>query len=240
MTKDDILSEIRRMAAANGGAPLGRERFFTATGIRDADWIGRHWVRWNDALKEAGFAPNQLQGARTDEDLLGCLAALTRELGRFPVANEIKLKARNDPGFPWHNTFAKFGRKTALAGRLESFCRERGDVALAEICAAVVKSGPREPSPERDVASVGYVYLVQHGARREYKIGRTNNTLRREGELRTELPERLLPIHTIATDDPSGVERYWHVRFGDKRRNGEWFALTAEDVRAFKKWRRIV
>jgi hypothetical protein len=93
--------------------------------------------------------------------------------------------------------------------------------------------------PESDAAPVGYVYLVQHGSRGEYKIGRTNNAIRREGELRTELPEQLSPIHTIATDDPSGVERYWHMRFAEKRKNGEWFALNANDVRAFKKWRRI-
>ena len=240
MNKNEILAEIRRTATANGGVPLGRERFAAATGITDTDWIGRYWARWSDAVREAGFEPNQLQGPRSDEDILGCLATLVRELGRFPVATEIKLRARNDPGFPWHNTFAKFGPKTALAARLEQFCRERGENSIAEICAAVAKSSRREVMSEADGSAVGYVYLVQHGTRREYKIGRTNNTLRREGELRTELPEQLSPIHTIATDDPSGVERYWHMRFAEKRKNGEWFALDAADVRAFKLWRRIL
>jgi hypothetical protein len=87
--------------------------------------------------------------------------------------------------------------------------------------------------------SVGYVYLVRHGTRNEYKIGRTNNPLRREGEIRTELPEQLTPIHKITTDDPAGIEQYWHARFQGKRKNGEWFALDAEDVKAFKRWRRI-
>lgn len=239
MHKEEILSEIRRTAEANGGVPLGRERFAAVTGITDNYWIGRYWARWSDAVREAGYEPNQLQGPRTDADILGCLAALVHELGRFPVATEIKLKARNDPGFPWHNTFAKFGRKAALAGRLEQFCRERGEHSVADICAAVVKSGRPELAPVTDGEATGYVYLVQHGTRREYKIGRTNNKLRREGELRTELPEQLSPIHTIATDDPSGVERYWHLRFADKRKNGEWFSLNAADVKAFKRWRRI-
>lgn len=241
MTKEHILSEIRRTATADEGVPLGQDRFAAETGIKQADWIGRHWARWGDALREAGFAPNQLQGARTDEDLLGSLATLVRDLGRFPVANEIKLKARSDPGFPWHNTFAKFGRKVALAARLEHFCKERGEDDVAAICAGVVNAErPEQLGPPSVAGIVGYVYLVRHGARREYKIGKTGNPLRREGEIRTELPEQLLPVHQIATDDPSGVERYWHMRFAEKRKNGEWFALDADDVAAFKRWRRIL
>ena len=86
---------------------------------------------------------------------------------------------------------------------------------------------------------IGYVYIIKHGARREYKIGRTNNRLRREGEIGLELPEKIEPIHVIETDDPSGVEAYWHRRFAENRMKGEWFALTSDDVRAFKRWRRI-
>lgn len=240
MNKENIIAEIRRTAEENNGVPLGHGRFSAATGITDNEWLGRYWARWSDAVREAGFEPNQLQGPRTDDDILGCLARFVGELGRFPVTNEIKLRARNDPGFPWHNTFAKYGRKNALAARLEKFCRERGEHLVADICAEVVNSSPRELAQIISEQSIGYVYLVQHGTRREYKIGRTNNILRREGELRTELPEQLSPIHTIATDDPSGVERYWHMRFSDKRKNGEWFSLTAADVQAFKRWRRIV
>jgi hypothetical protein len=71
MDKAHILVEIKRTAAENGGIALGRERFYAETGIRQKDWYGKHWIRWGDALQEAGFAPNALQSLYTDELLLG-------------------------------------------------------------------------------------------------------------------------------------------------------------------------
>jgi hypothetical protein len=108
--------------------------------------------------------------------------------------------------------------------------------------------GPRSPVNQSPSAATtdtnlptatGYVYLLKYGRGRDYKIGRTRNPLRREGQVALELPDELEPIHYIKTDDPRGIESYWHARFRTKRKRGEWFALTADDVRAFKRWKRI-
>ena len=237
MTKEHILSEIRRTASANGGAPLGLDRFFAETGIKKWDWHGKYWARWSDALKEAGFPPNQLIAARTREDLLDNLAALVRELGHFPVEGEIRLKRRSDRNFPSHSTFGKFGGMRALSAELERFCRDRGENDLAELCAATAKNDHAENSegaPEESaIGELAYVYLMKSG--RFYKIGRTNALGRRERELVIQLPEAAKVVHSIKTDDPAGIEEYWHRRFHDRRKNGEWFELTAQDLSAFRR-----
>ena len=97
MDKQEILAEIRGTAEKNGGKPLGRRRFFTETGIGEYDW-NKIWVRWSGAVREAGYLPNQLVEAISDEELLGHLAALARELGHFPVHNEVRMKTRFTEG----------------------------------------------------------------------------------------------------------------------------------------------
>jgi hypothetical protein len=74
---------------------------------------------------------------------------------------------------------------------------------------------------------------------RHFKIGRSNSVGRRESELGIKIPVPPTTIHSIETDDPTGVEAYWHRRFADKRGEGEWFNLRSEDVAAFKRWKRI-
>jgi hypothetical protein len=242
MTKSEIIAEIQRTARENNGLPLGSSRFEQATGIRRYDWFGIYWPRWSDAVREAGFKANQLQSAYEKGDLLLKYAELAKELNRIPARGDLGVKRRNDSTFPSWNTFERLGKKAEMIRELAEFCRSRnGFEDVASLCDAYSAADQEVADAEGLGAqeSVGYVYLIRHGSRREYKIGRTNNSLRREGEVAIELPELISPIHVIQTDDPAGVESYWHRRFAEKRLNGEWFALSVDDVRAFKRWRRI-
>jgi len=161
---------------------------------------------------------------------------LARELGRFPVAAEVKMKARTDDSFPWHNTFARFGSKQQFATKILDYCQHRaGYEDVATLCAAVA-TPVSHTNDEEDTESeevYGFVYLMKSG--KHYKIGRSNAAGRREYELAIQLPEKLVAVHTIRTDDPVGIEEYWHRRFATKRKNGEWFDLTGLDVKAFKR-----
>jgi hypothetical protein len=231
--RDHILSEIRRTAEDNGGRPLGRERFQAATGIREADWSGRYWVRWNDAVREAGYEPNTLNQPFSDDHILGKLAEFVQELDHFPTMPEMAMKARRDSSFPNEKTFRRFGRKHDLAARLQEFCASRGSFAdVATVCSSVTaKSAPADAPSDSPV--FGYVYLIKAG--RYYKIGRSNSVERRHRELAIQLPERATVIHTISTDDPVGIEAYWHRRFENLRLNGEWFDLSQSDLAAFRR-----
>jgi hypothetical protein len=149
------------------------------------------------------------------------------------------MKAREDPSFPSHNTFGRFGRKAQVANRLMRYCKEVGGfedvVAICEPIAAEAVAEPQHSTEPHEAQE--HVYMIKSG--RYYKIGRSNAPGRREYELRIQLPEKVRTIHTIKTDDPAGIEAYWHRRFDDKRKGGEWFDLSKSDVAAFKRWRSI-
>jgi len=234
VTKDEILREVKRTAQANGGKPLGRLAFFRETGIRENDWRGRFWARWNEVLKEAGFGPNVLVEARPEEVLLGHFADLALELGRLPVYSELRLKKRSDPSFPNDKTFLRLGIKPQLLAKLRNFCTAdpKYEPLLPQVDAAL-KAGEPGDSSRATEAIEGFVYLVRMG--KHYKIGKTFSVPRRHRELALALPEKLKPIHVIRTDDPGGIEAYWHKRFEAKCTNSEWFALTPSDVSIFKK-----
>lgn len=242
MERDQIIREIRRTASGNGGVALGWRRFEEVTGIRYYDWFGQHWTRWGDAVREAGFEPNRMSEAYANDFLVEQLALLTRRLQRIPTSGDLLLVKKGDPEFPSEKVFRRLGMKPQRAAHILAYCESNpgyDDVAALWKQIPTAEPAGEDEEVENTAGAAGYVYLLKHGARREYKIGRTNNPLRREGELGIQLPEKLQPVHYIQTDDPPGIEAYWHTRFADKRKEGEWFALTSQDVRAFKRWKRI-
>lgn len=233
MDKDLILKEIKRTAAANGGRPLGMQKFEKETGIRKSDWYGKVYRNWGEALREAGFAPNEFQAAYDEEDLLVRFIELIRSLGRFPVEADLRIKARTEKGFPSHSAIANLGSKAERARKVVAYCKKNeGFEDVLPLCPDLT---PKElPSKIRDSQQdFGSVYLLKSG--RHFKIGKTNSVGRRGRELAIQLPDKASCVHEIRTDDPSGIEGYWHRRFAEKRKNGEWFELTSEDVAAFKR-----
>lgn len=239
MDKQQILAEIVRTAKSNGGTPLGWRRFSTETGINHADWFGKHWPRWSDAVLEAGCTPNQMREAYDDNDLLEAVARLILEIGRYPAIGDFRMRTRRSPGFPADTTFRRLGTSIEIAAKVAKKYRDKAEfeeaVRICDKFAAVEirkedgELGEESPSS----VNIGDVYLIKSG--RNYKIGHSNAAGRREREIALQLPDKVGIVHVIKTDDPRGIEEYWHRRFAEKRKNGEWFDLDRADVATFRR-----
>jgi hypothetical protein len=235
----------RETTEANGGVPLGKARFAQATGIKEADWAGKFWARWGDALREAGFEPNEFNAAFESTILIEKLVSLIRELRKFPVNNELKMKSRIDKTFPNAKTFQRFGSKQQIAAKILEYCKNRpGHKDVIAVCEPIIVT---RPNPQQsDNASIaasdantkeGHVYmaLLTLGREKRHKIGKAILVERRTDQISIQLPEDLTLVHAIRTDDAYGIEDYWHRRFAAKNTKGEWFSLSRQDIDAFKR-----
>lgn len=236
-TREEIVEEIRRTAKENGGTPLGTARFQKETGISSYEW-GKYWVRFGDALLAAGFQPNQLAKAYPDEFMIGKVIGLARRIGKFPTFRDFLVAKQHDATMPDKRAFQRFGSKREIAQKVAAYCNSHsGYEDVLALCDPILAAPPPKEIEDSTAHDTGEVYLFKSG--RYYKIGKTIDTVRRGSELRIQLPERIILIHSIKTDDPYGVEAYWHKRFESKQKNGEWFDLSPRDIKAFKRWRRI-
>lgn len=240
VAREWIIAEIRRLADEAGGTAPGKSAFFRATGIKESDWSGHYWARWSDAIDEAGFSPNAMQTKLDDDALARSLANEVRRLGRFPTYAEMKLRRKTDRTFPSHNTVASRGDPTQLHQLVKRFCEKQDEYADVISLLPPIDTESSEPTiaaqqAPPEVATHGYVYLVRSG--KHHKIGQSTDVQKRLLQLNTGMPESGTLVHVISTDDPRGIERYWHTRFADRRvrPDAEWFALSVADVTAFRR-----
>jgi len=231
-TREYIIAEIHKVAGRIGRPP-GRMVFEKETGIRMPEWYGVHWRSWGDALKEAGLQPNRKQEKLSSDDVLRKYAEAVRHFGRIPAEIDIRMYSRDRSDFPGHSTFGlHFDGKTGLVSALSDFVRRNDEFA------DLIAMTP-EPEQAEDVehhgkpTKEGLVYLLRSGE--HYKIGRSEELEKRVKQISVALPAAVTLEHSIRTDDPPGIEAYWHRRFSDRRVNGEWFKLTTDDIRAFKR-----
>jgi hypothetical protein len=230
--REEILSEIRRLAKANGGQPPGFRLFERETGIRVSAWRGVYWARWGDAVLEAGLTPNTKTVKFDEQYVLSKIADACRHFGRLPTMMELRIYKKTRADFPNDRAISKRFRSTGNMHR--QLAKWAGaDETRADV-AAMLAGRLLEPAPDAKRPVEGFVYLIQWGA--NYKIGRGDQLERRVKQVRTGLPDSGSLVHAIRTDDPPGIEAYWHRRFADRRaENGEWFKLTPSDVAAFRR-----
>ena len=229
--RDHIIREIRRLAAENNGRAPGSAAFVTATGISASKWRGKYWVRWGDALIEAGFEANEWISRTDPEVLLNGIIAACRHYKRFPTKSEFEMLRRSNASIPAPIVIRNnFGGQADLIATLAKHIGD--DPEYADVLAMLPAITQPRAAPIKGAKPVdGYVYLIKSGD--FYKVGRSDELERRVKEIRIALPDAATLVHAITTDDPPGIEAYWHRRFSEQRANGEWFKLTPDDVKAF-------
>jgi hypothetical protein len=172
-------------------------------------------------VKEAGFVANRLHEAHDRLFLILSLTQLTRKNRCFPTYVDIRLeRAINKP----------------LVRQYAKEHPEYEDV-LDILPSTQISSDGSSPDASAATTKEGYVYMIsiKVGREKRYKIGKAVLVERRRDQIAPHLPEKEELAHVINTDDAYGIEGYWHRRFAEKRTNGEWFALSREDIQAFKK-----
>ena len=73
-----------------------------------------------------------------------------------------------------------------------------------------------------------YVYLIQMGRNRAYKIGISNDPQKRLESMQTANPYKLKLLHTIKADNAATAEEELHRLLYATRMEGEWFKLTPD------------
>ncbi|HMR09701.1 MAG TPA: GIY-YIG nuclease family protein [Polyangiaceae bacterium] len=232
--RERILSEIKRLAAANGGRAPGLRTFENDTGIATSQWRGKLWARWGDAVADAGLVPNTSAEKLDPDAVLDCYEEACRRYLRPPTYAEWRIFVGNGEDRVGVNALKRvFGSTHGAVNTLRERAVKRGEDDLVAMLPETATSAQLPNSEPLTDTLEGWVYLLQSGE--YFKIGRSDELERRVKQISIALPEKVELVHAIRTDDPTGIEAYWHRRFGDKRANGEWFKLERDDVKAFKR-----
>ncbi len=233
-SKEKLVRTYQQLVIENDGKLIGERIFKRETGYSHHYWKGVYWRSWSAFQEGAGYTPNIATAKIPDEVLFRRFAELAIELNQIPTEADLMLKRTEDPSFPSKAPYRRFGSRDALIAKVEEYCET--EELFPEVL-ALLRDGVSTKVDRRmnQNAIKGFVYLLRSG--KSYKIGRTNAIGRRLRELAIQLPQKPDTVHVIETDDPEGIELYWHRRFAEKRQDGEWFLLSKTDVMAFKRRR---
>lgn len=240
MNRDQILAEIKRVAEANSSVVVGERVFFAQTRLNRRVLRRAGFPNYGAAVEAAGYRRNQLKQAYSDDQLFAPLAQLAREVGHCPTTGERAVARYKAPTFPGEAAVSRRARQEPLAQQLLRWCRDEPafqDVARMLESTVPLQDGNSTLETRGRKIVTGYVYLMRYGAHgKDFKIGHTENVQRRQSQIDMVSPRDVRVVHSIETDDPEGIEKYWHERFSERRvKTKEVFHLTPDDVAAFRR-----
>jgi len=234
---EQIPNEYRKLRETLGRPPTAKAFFAKAPVSRYAADLAFGSRAFSKIQQAAGDTPRRFgMPGRSVSEYFETYGYVVRDLGAVPTEAEWKHRRMS----PSVNSYCgKLGlRWSEMPGRFQEWASDKPRWRdVVHTCAALSPQTGRRGDKATSGAR-GSVYLIKCG--RHFKIGKTNAVGRREYELGLLLPQQPKTVHVIETDDPAGVEAYWHRRFESRRKRGEWFQLTKDDVNAFKRWKSIV
>jgi len=240
--KEEILKKIRECAKELGGKTPGESTFYeyAEIGIYDLRKLG--WPNYGTLVREAKLTPNKFDNTKYNHKQLCNLFIQTiRENNKWPTRAYLDVKHFNNQDFPDSATlYRNLGRTKDLAQNIIDYIgNKKGYQDIITICSLIQKEYKDKGQSHADnLTEKGFVYLgLQAG---KYKIGFTKDINRRREDITLLGPAPMVWVHIIETDDMKGVEKYWHNRFSSKQLRGEWYRLSASDVKAFKRWKKII
>ena len=236
MNKESVTQRILALAGDREGH-IGLKAFLDETGIKE-NWLRiQPWYSgWNSLLAELGLNTKSFGVVRSSvPNIVMAVANLIVRDSLWPTQDALARERKRDDLFP----SLKVIRPLRKTGELARLIVQLGSTD-PNFAAAALLAAPHAAQLAQDTSVLsseritGYVYMLRSGS--HYKIGKSKDPSRRWREIRLELPEETHQVHSIPTDDPTGIEAYWHHRFKEKRvRNTEFFKLDGSDILAFKR-----
>jgi Meiotically up-regulated gene 113 len=234
MDKLKLIDKLKLLASERGGH-IGIRAFVDEIGLSERQLRDLPWYQgWNALLKEVGLETKSFKVDQIPPEVtVEAVAEFITRSGKWPTEDELRREKARNSAFPGLKAVSRLRKSGELARMIVDLGAARPEFAIAaEIATRHEVQAPDEAGIDEKIR--GYVYMLRSG--RRYKIGKTSDRSRRFREVGLLLPDETSQVHSIPTDDPSGIEAYWKHRFAEKRvRNTEFFSLTAEDVRAFKR-----
>ncbi len=216
--KEKVIRLYKELVKQHSGEPIGERIFKRETDLSHHYWKGGYWRSWSAFQKDAGYVPNIKTSKIPDQILLNSFAELALEKDVIPTEPDLMLRRKDDPSFPNKLAFRRLGGREQLLEKVAEYCK--GKEKYAPVL-KILNEGISERVNHKieSLGVKGFVYLLRSG--KKYKIGRSNAVGRRLRELSIQLPQKPNMVHVIETDDPEGIESYWHNRFDEKREGGE-------------------
>lgn len=250
LTNNEVTKKLRQCAEERGGKTPSEKIFYEYAGIGIHNLKKLGYSNYGELVKDAGLVPNKFDKTKYNNKQLCKLFILAiRKKGKWPTRGDLDVLHNKTSSFPDSSTFYKslgLVKTGDLARKIIEYIHKRkGYNDIVSICDSnLEKLEDRNGIPDKDIQGRkhGWVYLLKSTLLHStvYKIGKTNDLRRRVIELNQPSNDQEL-IHPIETDDPEGIESYWHKRFDNKRYKNkkEWFLLKPYDIQSFKRWKKI-